>query len=43
MYHSSELRRDGEGYSEIKKTKKRLMKVVMKDVISCCISKAFSH
>jgi len=43
MYHSSELRTDGEGYSETKETKTRLMKVVMKDVISCCIAKAFSR
>jgi len=41
MYHSSELRRDGKGYSGIKETKKRLIKVVMKDMISRCISKAF--
>jgi hypothetical protein len=40
MYHSSELRRGREGYSEIKETKKRLMKVVM-DMISRFISKAF--
>jgi hypothetical protein len=41
MYHSAELRSDEEGYSEIKETKKTLMKVVMKDMISRCIPKAF--